>query len=319
MAAKSRDLTKKQKATLRKAAYLAVAAVILLTLGSILPHTGLPGWRDVFVATGLAPATTTAEGELEVHFIDVGNADCALIRQGTHAALIDAGERGDGEDILAYLKKQGVHRLDLAVATHPHADHIGGMGEVLENIPTKQLLMAFMPETEAPTSQVYLRMLEAVEAGDVALVEAVPGETYAIGEAALQVLGPLKEDDDANAMSVVTRLAFGRRAFLFTGDATTACEQAMMNNIYPLQADVLKVGHHGSDTSNSAAFLQQVSPEFAVIPCGMNNSYGHPMESVLEDLAALEVKVYRADVHGSVVFTTDGTKLTGVSEHEDVF
>ncbi len=299
-------------------ALLATLAVlcIVLSLGSLLPQSSLPGWGDIFTATGLAPATTTVEGELEVHFINVGNADCTLIRQGEYAALIDAGEKGDSEDILRYLNAGGVKKLDLVVATHPHADHIGSMAQVLAAIPVEQFVMSFMPEEETPTSYVYLNMLETLDEKAIPVKEAAVGDVYTLGEAQLQVLAPLREDDDANAMSVVTRLTFGSRSFLFTGDTTTAVEKDMLSTGQPVRADVLKVAHHGSNTSNFDGFLRAVSPAYAFIPCGLNNSYGHPKQSVLDDLVALDTTIYRSDIHGHVVFTTDGESLSVRTEQE---
>ncbi len=310
MARKTRRIT-------RRSLLLSVVVLcVLLSIGSLFPGSSLPGWQDVFYATGLTPATTTVEGELEVHFIDVGNADCTLVRQGEHNMLIDAGEKGDSDRILDYLRAHGVKKLDMAVATHPHADHMGGMADILNAIPVDCFLMSFMPEEKTPTSAVYLNMLEELDVKSIPVDEAEPGATYQLGEATLQVLGPVEEASDPNAMSVVTRLTFGQHAFLFTGDATDNEEEDILATRYPVRADVLKVAHHGSDTSNSVDFLRAVAPTYGFIPCGLNNSYGHPMQSVLDDLTALNVRLYRADVHGHTVFTSDGTSLSVTTEKE---
>jgi len=316
MARSRSSLTKKQKKLLRMITLVLVAVCLLIELAGRIPGLSFSGWSDIYRALGLAPQTVTAEGELEVHFIDVGNADCILVRQGEKTLLIDAGERGDDDEILEYLGRHGVTSLDLVVATHAHADHIGGMADVIEALPVDTFIMAFMPEEETPTTSTYLSMLEALDEKSVTVEEAEPGTVYELGTARLQVLAPLEESKDTNDMSVVTRLTFGDRAFLFTGDAGTDVEKQLLNSTYPLQADVLKLGHHGSNTSNSAAFLRRISPQYAIIPCGLNNSYGHPHQEVLDRLEEQQITFYRSDVHGSVVFTTDGTALTVETEKE---
>ena len=275
-----------------------------------------PGFDRLAQNLGLSPAPVTVEGELEVHFLDVGNADCTLVRQGEHTLLIDAGERGDSEEILEYLSQNGVSKLDLVVATHAHADHIGSMAKVINALPVGRFVMAFMPESETPTTATYLDMLEALDEKAVPIDEAVPGAVYEVGAARLQVLAPIEESKETNDMSVVTRLTFGEKAFLFTGDAGTAVEEDILASGYPLQADVLKVAHHGSTTGNSKAFLEAVNPAYCLIPCGEDNSYGHPHREVLLLLDKLETQVYRSDVHGHVVFTSDGKTLTVETEEE---
>ncbi len=305
----------KWRKDIRKRLIMAFAVAVavfclVLTLGQLVPRLGLPSWEKLFVSAGMRAPTTIPEGELQVHFIDVGNADCILIRQGDVTALIDAGERGDADAVLDYLREHGVKKLDLVVATHPHADHIGSMTAVLDALPTDKMLMAFMPEKATPTTATYLNLLTTIDEKGITLDEAKPGAVYPLGTANLMVLAPLSDSDEANNMSVVTRLTFGERSFLFTGDAEIPVEKELLSSGRAVTADVLKVGHHGSDTCTSSAFLAAVRPTFAVITCGQGNSYGHPHKEVIERLTARQVSVYRADVHGHIVFTSDGKSLT---------
>ncbi len=202
----------------RKKIYAAVTAAVVIfclviELGQMVPSLGIPGWDELFSSAKFSSTTTIPEGELQVCFIDVGNADSILIRQGEVNALIDAGERGDGDDVLSYLNAQGVKKLDLVIATHPHADHIGGMAEVINNIAVDKFVMSFMPEDETPTTATYLSMLEALDEQNVPVEEAKVGSVYPLGTAQLTVLAPLSESDEANNISVVTRLTFGKRSF----------------------------------------------------------------------------------------------------------
>ncbi len=299
----------------RKKIVVAVSAAVLIfclviELGHLVPSLGIPSWDELFTNAGLSSTSVTPEGELQVYFIDVGNADSILIRQGEVNALIDAGERGDGDDVLAYLNHQGVKRLDLVIATHPHADHIGGMADVINGIPVDKFVMSFMPEDETPTTATYLNMLEALDNKGIPVEEAKPGTVYTLGTAQLTVLAPLSESDEANNISVVTRLTFGERSFLFMGDAETEVEKELLAAGRPLSAEVIKLGHHGSNTSSSQAFLSKVDPDYAIIACGKGNSYGHPHDEVLTRLDTMDVTVYRADVHGHIAIATDGKDLT---------
>lgn len=305
----------------KKRVYLILLAVLLvfslvIEIGSRIPGSGIPDWDTLFAGSGFRGASTTPDGQLEVHFIDVGNADCMLVRQGSSAMLIDAGEKGDADTILNYLHQQGVERLNLVIATHPHADHIGSMARVIQAFPIDTFLLAYMPKSATPTSAVYLSMLQALDEKQVSVRQAQPGNTLELGEAQVEILAPLEQTSDPNNMSVVTRVTFGQRRFLFMGDAETPVEQALLERGTELKADVLKAGHHGSKTATSAAFLRQVAPTYAVLTCGEGNSYGHPHKETLQLLEKFKVHIYRSDIHGHIVFITDGKELSVTTQKE---
>lgn len=307
-------MSKKQKKQYAPWLIAVVVVCLLIELVGMIPGIPFKGWTDVLTWFGMPQTAVAPEGELHVHFIDLGNADCILVRQGEHTMLIDAGDLGDEQEILEYLHRFGVEKLDLVIATHPHADHIGEMAAVLENFPVQRFVMAFMPEGKEPTSRTYLNMLEALDEKEIPVEEAVPGDTYTLGTAQLQILGPISENSDPNAMSVVTRLTFGERSFLFTGDAEAEQEREILTAGYNVKADVLKAGHHGSKTSTSDPFLRAVAPQYVVITCGAGNSYGHPHDETIARLTDANIPYYRADELGDIVFTTDGTTLSVQTE-----
>ena len=309
-----RKYTKKQ--ITRTVAIAFVALCLLIELISYIPGISFNGWSDISKALGMTQPSVTAEGELEVHFIDVGNADCIFIRQQDKTLLIDAGESTTYDRVKDYLLDYGVTTLDMVVATHPHADHIGGMPSVLEDFEVGQFIMSFMPDSATPTTKGYLRMLELLDEKNVTICEAKVGDVYELGTARLQILGPIEETTDKNNMSVITRLTFGDRAFLFTGDAESGVEKDLVENGYDLTADVMKLGHHGSKTSNSSRLLSAVSPQCVVATCGKDNDYGHPSLEVLRRLEAMDITLYRADVSGHIVITSDGEKFTVRTEKE---
>ena len=249
----------------------------------------------------------TAEAKLTVRFLDVGQGDSEFIQlPNGQTMLIDAGEAEYGDRVVAELKALGVTKLDYVVATHPHADHIGGLPKVLASF---SIGAVYLPNATT-TTQTYKRFLAAVtDCGAPAYIvrAGAPIFTDAGGAAAIVVAPNSEKYDDLNNYSVVIRLSYKGNAFLFTGDAETLSEKEITENV---QADVLKVGHHGSSSSTSAAFLKKVAPRYAVIEVGAGNDYGHPSAQTLQRLAGAGVRVYRTDLCGTVTMTSDGTNIS---------
>lgn len=254
------------------------------------------------------PDGITNGNELAVSFMDVGQADCILIHTpGNQNILIDAGNREDFPVIRDYLNRHRVSRLDMVVATHPHEDHIGSMAQVIENYDIGKV---FMPKASANT-RVFEGLLMAIKAKGLKINTAKAGFHINLApELFLDFLAPNDESyEDLNNYSVVIKLSYRKVSFLLTGDAERISEKEMMNHQYDLKANVLKVGHHGSNSSSSYDFLQKVAPDIAVISVGIHNDYHHPSLPTLKRLARLGVKIYRTDQNGTVQITTDGIRL----------
>lgn len=255
------------------------------------------------------PAPTA--GELVIHFIDVDQADAILIMDGDKTVMIDTGNWPDDahkEYMLKYMKDLGIAVIDYLILTHPDADHIGGAPEVINTFEVKNCIM---PDC-VKTTKVFERTVAALENRNVNVLLPNPGDGYTLNNAALSILAPLSEKySDTNDYSVVFRLQYGERSILFTGDAEAASEAEMVNrySAQDLKADVLKVGHHGSRTSSSDSFLRLVDPDYAVISCGVENSYGHPHSAVINRLNARGIEIFRTDTDGTIILTTDGETL----------
>ena len=254
-----------------------------------------------------APVSTPVSGgEVQFHFIDVGQGDAALIRTEWGDVLIDAGTNSSEDELKAYLDSLGVADIEYAVFTHPHEDHIGGADMVLNTYNVKRVIM---PNATA-TSKTFERMMDAIEAEKCEVIEATPDYVFKVGELVCTVLAPISEKySETNNYSVVIRADYGETSVLFTGDAEVDSEEEMLARYRlkgTLDCDILKSGHHGSDTSSCQEFLDAVTPAFAVISVGEGNTYDHPKQETLTKYEAMGMAVYRTDKEGSIVFTSTG-------------
>lgn len=256
------------------------------------------------------------EGEAKIWYLDVGQADSMLLQLPNgnewEYVLIDAGTGQTEEALVSWLQEQGVTDIAAVIATHPHEDHIGGMDAVLGAIPVESLYMPEVKESLTPTTRCYEQMLDAAEAQQVQAVKGQSGVTvYEEDGVKLELVGPepQKEYDDLNEYSLVAKLTVGEKSFLFTGDSSEQAEADMIEAGEDLKADVLKIGHHGSSTATTEAFLQAVNPQVAVISCGKDNSYGHPHEETMQRLQEKAMTIYRTDEDGTILATCDGISI----------
>lgn len=244
--------------------------------------------------------------KMEVHFIDVGQGDSTLIKCGNQAMLIDAGDDTKGTAIQHYLQKQGVKKLDYLILTHPDADHIGGAPVIITKF---QIDKVFISNYEKD-NRTYQKLIQALDYKWLKYSTPKAGTKYSLGTASITILGPTKKYDNPNDSSIALMIQNGINKFLFTGDAQEAAEQELIENNRDVKADVYQVGHHGSKTSTSEEFFKAVSPKYAVISCAEGNSYGHPNAQTLNTFRMNGVKVYRTDEEGTIIATSDGTKIT---------
>ncbi len=256
--------------------------------------------------TGTSQATgntgTSQAGTLTVTWLDVGQGDAAVIQCGGQTMLIDGGKPEKSSYIYAWLQQHSLSYLDVIVATHVDADHIGGLSGALNYA---SVGTAYCPVTTG-TTETFQSFVKYLAKRDRSITVPTAGETFALGGAQVQILGPLHSAEDSNDNSIVLKVSFGATSFLFTGDAERAEEQDLLNAGVNLQSTVLKVGHHGSDTSTSYPFLRAVVPQYAVISVGADNSYGHPTEAVLSRLRDAGVTTFRTDMQGEITAVSDG-------------
>ena len=257
------------------------------------------------IGGGSSSAPTDGE-ELRVLFIDVGQADAALVTCGGESLLIDGGNVADSSTVYTILEKNGVTHLDYIVCTHAHEDHVGGLSGALEACTAGTV---YCPVTDYD-SKAFRNFSDRVAEQNCELTVPKAGETFALGAAEVEILACDPEAEDTNNTSIVLRVSYGETSFLFRADAETPVERELLDAGTDLSATVLKVGHHGSGTSTSYRFLNEVMPAYAMISVGKDNSYGHPDEAVLSRLEDAGARILRTDELGDILFVSDGKTVT---------
>lgn len=284
----------------KKHSRLRVVLVILLTL-AVLAAAGYAAYR----------IWDASQGGLAVYFVDVGQGDGAVVVCDGKTLVIDGGPPESGVKMVDILQNTlHVSTVDVMIGTHPHADHIGGLPDVIGAFKVKKLYSP-VDEFEAKPFEA---MKRAADAKKLKITVPQAGQRFSLGSAKVEFLAPLGIYDNVNDISLVVKITYGQTTFLFTGDAERPSEYDMADSDEKLSATVLKVGHHGSNTSSTYVFLRKVMPTYAVISCGRDNSYGHPHAEVLSRLADVGATVYRTDERGTITCRSNGEKVTFKTE-----
>ena len=298
-------MSKKKKQKKQSIVISIISTIILLgiiLLGSNFNKT--EEFNNFIKANNLIENQT--EGNLEnliVYFIDVGQADSILIKNQDDTLLIDAGNNEDGQDVVNFIKGKGITKLNYVIGTHPHEDHIGGLDDVINS--DIQIEKVLMPKMQTNT-KTFEDVLDAIQNKGLKITAPKKGDTYTLGDASLEVMtDSIENKKNLNLSSITLLMKYGNNSFLFMGDAETKNEEARS---WP-QTNVLKVGHHGSNTSSSEDFLKQINPTYAVIMAGKNNSYGLPKQKILDRLAKIGAKVYRTDEEGTIMMISNGNNI----------
>lgn len=306
---------------IKRVAAALLAAVMTVTVGlcslTSCSEEEINEWLEVLLGEESSATTVgdTLKGDavLKMHVIDIGQGDAILMQCSTQNVLIDCGENGMGETVLAYLDKEGVTKLDWLIGTHPHSDHIGGMDTVIKSdIKISKVMMPQLPDDLTPTTRTYTEVLDAISARKLKITRPAQGKEYDLDGVTMQVLSPKKKAayTDLNDYSIVLKFTYGNVSILTGGDATKVVEKELLKKGGDLHADIFKLSHHGSRESNSAAFLKAVNPRFCAISVGADNSYGHPHEQTMARLETLGCEVHRTDLNGDLLYQTDGTYIS---------
>ncbi len=251
---------------------------------------------------------TAEDSILKVMYLDVGQGDSILIESGEDAMLIDAGEVEEGDKVVSILAQEHINELKYIIGTHPHSDHIGGLEKVIKSCDTDEIFLSNV----AYSSKTYDNLCKLIKKKGIQNTLPAAGDTYTLGDASFTFVTPLDKDygDNVNNYSLGIRLINGKNSFLFTGDLEEDAEKDLVASKREIEADVLKVNHHGSSTSSCLEFLRAVDPVYAIISVGKGNTYGHPAAATLANLEEEDIQTYRTDVAGTIIITSDGKNLS---------
>ena len=253
---------------------------------------------------------TEVTGDLKLHMIDVGQADSFLFVKGDEVALVDCGTRSTGKDAVEYIKSLGITRIDYVFGTHPHDDHMGGMYDIITNFEIGKIIIPQVKEGQV-TANWYIKLMKQIVERNYEVEYSKTGNEYSLGDAKIQIVWQSElEQDNVNNYSNIIKVCLGDMDVLMTGDAETEIEEEVLRSGVQIDAEILKVGHHGSDTSSSDIFLDDVNPDYGLISCKVGNKYEHPNKDTIEKLQQREVEVYRTDECGTVIATITPSGVT---------
>ena len=246
--------------------------------------------------------------KLKIYYIDVGQADSILIQNENEFMLIDAGNNNDGPLLVKYFQSLNIKDFKYVVGTHPHEDHIGGLDDIITNF---NIGTIYIPDA-ITTTKTFEDLLNSIEKKNMTFTVPKIDSTFNLGKANVKVIYTGTDTKDLNNTSIVLKMSFGSTTYLFTGDATSTTEKKILNK--DISADVLKVGHHGSNYSSTDKFLNKVNPKYAIISVGKNNIYSHPATKTIDKLNKLNIKIYRTDELGTIILTSDGKNIDITNE-----
>lgn len=300
----------KTKNSKSKFIFIAAAAIaVIAAISALMPESV---WNGIFIKTGLNPREYES-APMSVHFVDVGQGDCTVITTDDgETVLIDSGEEIKSDIVIKYLENLSVKKLDYCIVTHPHSDHYGGMLDVLKTYHADNVILPVMSEINTPDDEYYKAFIDYVKSECGSLLFAEAGDSTELTDVRIKYYAPVEQMADLNNMSLVAKILYGNASFLITGDCSEDEEKDILGKYTQtdLKSNVLKIGHHGSKTATGEEWLSVVRPDICVISAGKYNSYNLPSEEMLERLEERNIRYFRTDICGTLVFDCDERGIT---------
>lgn len=295
---------------------IVIIVAVIIVFYEVLSLFGVISWNKLTSGIGIVDGLKKQDSNFAVYYLDVGQSDCTIITCDDEVMLIDSGTSNQGYNIRTSLFTLGIEEIDYMVITHQHDDHMGAAAELLSHYSVSNIMMPKIADVSSVNMLSYDNLLEAISENDVNPIPVSGGESFTLGSALVEVLSPIKQDDNLNNMSVVLKVTYGETSFLFLGDSEKEIEKQLLRSGESLSADVLKVGHHGSATSSHESFLEAVNPTYAVISCGDLNSFGHPHSDVINRLLDYDIVPYITSFNGNIIAASDGKNVKMYAEKE---
>ncbi len=303
-----RKKAKRIKKEIKLSSIALIFFLIIIFLLCILNVVNKNVFNRMFCATGLK-IKSEVTSDFSVHFIDVGQGDCSLIKCGDKNILIDTGDSIYSRKVIKYLKSQNVRKIDYLIISHPHSDHIGGLEKIAKDISVDTIFIINIEKSIEPKDIDYYNINKIISQKNFNIRNPVSEEKLKVKDAELIFYVPTYNSENLNNSSIVTMITYNDKKFLFTGDIEKASEKELISKKYDLKADVLKVAHHGSNSSSTDEFLKAVNPEYCVISCGNDNSFIHPSDSTIKRLNMYANNIFRTDLLTNIVFESDNLGL----------
>ena len=304
----------------RKATAFIIIAVLCFLFSlviSFLDSTGVFTWLDLYNKVGVFDGPANPDSEFSVYYLDVGQGDCTIVKSNNSVMMIDTSTKARTDAINEAMMSLNIKTIDYLVITHQHDDHMGSATNILNHYEVKNIIMPKLSSVNMVTTKSYEDLLQTIANKQINAIPATVGSTFALGDANVTIFSPSQQDEDLNNMSIVLKVVYGETSFLFQGDAEKKIENQLLSSDFDLSADVLKVGHHGSNTSSSDKYLKAVNPEYAIISCASDNSYGHPHSEVINRLKKYGISFYITALTGDITITSDGKNLSVATQNEE--
>lgn len=302
--------------TKRRRAQVVCLIIVIGLVFELLCLCVVTSWQKILSAANVVDSVRKQDSSFAVYYLDVGQSDCTIVVCDDEILMIDTGTLNQAYTIRTNLYMLEIDTIDYMLITHPHDDHMGSAMEIMEHYKVLNILMPSLSVENNVTSLTYTNLLNTIAEKNVNPISVGCDDSFMLGSAKVEILAPIKQDDNINNMSVVTKITYGETSFLFPGDAEADVEKQMLRNNLDVSADVLKLGHHGSNTSSSDEFISRVNPDCVIVSSGSDNNYGHPTLNNIEKLDKLSIKQYFTSVNGHITVTSDGEIITVITQKE---